>query len=145
MDGNCKMVQSTSPTWQTLPEGCTRSPDGSVKHCRESGSGLNISKVMYTKNILVKASVNLRDLPNAPKMYPGSLRAILFCLQLYTSTQWGLQIWLDIREKSFTIRVVKHRNRLLREMVDFFPLETFRVRLDGVLSTWSICGCPSSL
>jgi len=31
------------------------------------------------------------------------------------------------------IRVVKHRNRLPKEVVDALSLETFKVRLDGAL------------
>ena len=41
---------------------------------------------------------------------------------------------LGIRTNFFTVRVVKHRNRLPREMVDAPSLETFKVRLDGALS-----------
>jgi len=41
---------------------------------------------------------------------------------------------LDIRKKFFTMRAVKHWNRLPREVVDVPSLETFRVRLDGALS-----------
>jgi len=41
---------------------------------------------------------------------------------------------LDIRKKYFATRVVKHRNRLLREVVDAPSLETFKDRLDGALS-----------
>ena len=42
---------------------------------------------------------------------------------------------MDIRKKSFTVRVVRHWNRLPREVVDAPSLETLKVRLDGALST----------
>ncbi|KFV99771.1 hypothetical protein N326_01965, partial [Eurypyga helias] len=41
---------------------------------------------------------------------------------------------LDIKKKFFTMRVVKHWHRLLREAVDAPSLETFKVRLDVGLS-----------
>ena len=40
---------------------------------------------------------------------------------------------LDITKKSFTVRVVRHWNRLPRETVDVPSLETFKARLDGAL------------
>jgi len=40
-----------------------------------------------------------------------------------------------MRNKFFTIKIVTHRNRLPREVVKEPSLETFKVRLDGVLST----------
>jgi len=36
---------------------------------------------------------------------------------------------------SFTVRVVRHWDRLPRKVVDALSLETFKVRLDGALST----------
>ena len=41
---------------------------------------------------------------------------------------------LDVRKKFFTVRVVRHWHRWLREVVDAPPLETRQVRLDGTLS-----------
>jgi len=41
---------------------------------------------------------------------------------------------LDIRKKFFTMRVVKHWNRLLREAVNSLSLAVSKARLDGALS-----------
>jgi len=41
---------------------------------------------------------------------------------------------LDIKQTFFTVRVVKHWNRLPRKIVEAPSLETFEVRLNGALS-----------
>ena len=41
---------------------------------------------------------------------------------------------LDIRKKFFTVSVVRHCNRLPREVMDAPSLEVFKARLDGALS-----------
>ena len=42
---------------------------------------------------------------------------------------------MDRRKKFFTARVVKHWNRLPRDVVDAPSLETFRARLDQALGS----------
>ncbi|KFP08918.1 hypothetical protein Z169_13972, partial [Egretta garzetta] len=42
---------------------------------------------------------------------------------------------LDIRKKFFTMRVVKHWNRLPREGGEAPSLEAFKARVDGALSS----------
>ncbi|KFV54936.1 hypothetical protein N341_11891, partial [Tyto alba] len=41
---------------------------------------------------------------------------------------------LYMRKKCFTVRVVRHSNRLPREAVDALSLEVFKARLDGALN-----------
>jgi len=43
---------------------------------------------------------------------------------------------LDIRKKFFTARMVRHRNRLLREVVESPFLEGFKKRVD--LALWDM-------
>lgn len=49
---------------------------------------------------------------------------------------------LDIREKFFTIGVVKYWHRLAKGEVEAPSLETLEVWLDEALSTYWSCRCP---
>ena len=42
---------------------------------------------------------------------------------------------MDIRKKCFMTRVVRHWHKLPREIMDSLTLKTFKVRLDGALSS----------
>ena len=51
---------------------------------------------------------------------------------------------LDIRKKFFTVRVVRHWKRLLRETADAPSLVVFKARLDGAVSNlvyWEVSPC----
>jgi len=50
----------------------------------------------------------------------------------FTLTEGGFR--LDVRKKFFTVKVLKHWNRLPREAVEAPSLEIFKARLDGTLS-----------
>ncbi|KFV13156.1 hypothetical protein N340_13665, partial [Tauraco erythrolophus] len=41
---------------------------------------------------------------------------------------------IDLRKKFFSLRVVRHWNRLLRGVVDAPSIEVFKARLDAALS-----------
>ena len=43
------------------------------------------------------------------------------------------RFWLDIRKKYFTVRVVRHWNRLHSVVVDDLSLKTLKARLDQAL------------
>jgi len=55
----------------------------------------------------------------------------------------GGRFRLEIRKKFFTVRVVKHWNRLPREAVAAPSLAVFKARLNGALS--SLVKCKMSL
>jgi len=52
---------------------------------------------------------------------------------------------LDIRKKSFTVRVVRHCNRLPSVVVGVPSLETFKERLDKALGNLIYLCCPCSI
>ena len=52
---------------------------------------------------------------------------------------------LDIRKKSFIVRVVRHWNRLPWDAVDALSLEAFKARLDHALGNPCSCARPCSL
>jgi len=54
---------------------------------------------------------------------------------LRSQPEMELGFSLDIRKNFFTMRVMRHWNRLLREAVDAPSLEVSKARLNGALST----------
>ena len=51
----------------------------------------------------------------------------------------GVKFQLYTRKKVFTVRMVRHWNRLPREAVAAPSLEVFKARLDGALSNLGPC------
>ena len=51
--------------------------------------------------------------------------------------QKGWKLRLYIRKMFFTIRMMRHWNKLQREVVDALSLETFKVKLEGLYAMWS--------
>ena len=66
------------------------------------------------EGLLIRAGSD-RMRPNSSKLEEGRFR-------------------LDIRKKFFTVKVVRHWNRLPSEVVDAPSLEALKTRLDGALS-----------
>lgn len=70
---------------------------------------------------------------------------ILFCSVLFSTVlsrgngfeQEESSFRMNIRKMLFTMRVVRHWHSLPREMVDASSLETFKIRLNGALSSIS--------
>ena len=52
---------------------------------------------------------------------------------------------MDLRKKYFTVRVVRHWNRLLRDVMDAPSLETFKARLDQALGNLIELWMPMSI
>ena len=50
-----------------------------------------------------------------------------------------------MRKKSFTLRMVRHWNRLPRDVMDVLSLETPKAKINGALSNVVELWCPSSL
>ena len=53
------------------------------------------------------------------------------------------RIRLDVRKRTFTVRVVRHYKKLPRDVVDVLSLETSKARLDkalgNLISLWCLC------
>lgn len=49
----------------------------------------------------------------------------------------GFKLKEKCKEETFVVRVVRHRNRLPRGVVDAPTLEELKVRSNGALSNWS--------
>ena len=71
--------------------------------------------------------------------------------RVYCDMTWGNvfelkegRFRLDIRRRLFTVGVVRHWNRLPREVVEAPSLETFKVSLSWLWASWSSCRCPCS-
>lgn len=59
-----------------------------------------------------------------------------------TVLNWKGKFRWDIRKKFFTVRVMRHWNRLPRYAVDAPSLKVFKTRVNGLWATWSSGRCP---
>lgn len=113
ISGNIPVEISEGNNRRTGHLSCKKSENWGCSACRKEDAGDLVAAVQYNKTFTKSCRGKTRD--NGFKLKETRFR-------------------LDLRKKFFTMRMMRHWNKLPREAMDSASLELFKARVDGAVS-----------